>query len=118
MKFVFDECCDESLVEHMRKEGHDAVYIREMKPGVPDTEVLLLAKRDERILVTEDKDFGELVYRLKKPAYGVILLRFHPLEKNIKQQRLSRLAKMKSHKLQGNFIVADSEKVRIRSLNK
>jgi len=118
MKFIFDESCDESLVEHMRKEGHDANYIKEMKPGAPDTEVLLMTKKDERILVTEDKDFGELVYRLKKPAYGIILLRFHPLEKNAKQQRMGRLAEMKSHKLQGNFIVADADKVRIRSLNK
>jgi len=116
MKFLFDECCDSSLVEHMRAEGYRVDYIKEMKPGSSDREILHQAKNEKWILVTEDKDFGELVYRLKKPAYSVILLRFHPLEKIKKKLQMSHLAENYSSKMPGNFVVADTEKIRIRAL--
>ena len=74
------ECCDAGLVEALRREGHDVTYILEMRPGATDTEVLQQARRDERILLTVDKDFGELVYRLRRPVPGLVLLRFVPEE--------------------------------------
>lgn len=74
MKFLADECCDYSMVQHLRNEGHRVDYIQENNPGVTDIEVLKSAFREKRVLITEDKDFGELVYRFKKPAYGIVLL--------------------------------------------
>ncbi|MBC8548815.1 MAG: DUF5615 family PIN-like protein, partial [Candidatus Brocadiales bacterium] len=70
MKFLADECCDTGLVSSLRNDGHDVVYILEKKPGISDDEVLLDAYNEGRILLTEDKDFGELVYRLRKPSVG------------------------------------------------
>ena len=64
MKFLADECCDRSLVEDLRKAGYDVRYVLESDPGASDDEVLALAFDEQRIIVTEDKDFGELVYRL------------------------------------------------------
>ena len=69
-----DECCDAGLVSSLREDGHDVLYVLERKPGVSDDEVLIEAYNEERILVTEDKDFGELVYRLKKRSRGIILI--------------------------------------------
>ncbi|HET6528297.1 MAG TPA: DUF5615 family PIN-like protein [Balneolaceae bacterium] len=74
MKFLADECCDASLVKELRHAGHNVLYVMEYGPGSTDTEVLEKAFSERRVLITEDKDFGELVYRLKKPVTGVILL--------------------------------------------
>ena len=67
MKFLADECCDTGLVASLRKDGHDVLYAIEKKAGAIDDEILSDAYKEERILITEDKDFGELVYRFKKP---------------------------------------------------
>ena len=64
MKLVADECCDELLVKGLRADGHDVVYVREVAAGSDDRTVLQLAAGEERVLLTEDKDFGELVVRL------------------------------------------------------
>lgn len=116
MKFVADECCDLTMVDLLREEGHDVTYIPEIEPGISDSSVLLKSFEQNRILITEDKDFGNLVFRLKKPCFGIILLRFNPLEKELKLSQVRRLTKSYSSKLPGNFVVVDSEKIRIRPL--
>lgn len=73
MNFMADECCDQPLVEGLRADGHDVVYIREVMAGAEDAAVLQMAAEQERILLTEDKDFGELVVRLRLPAFGIVL---------------------------------------------
>ena len=116
MKFLADECCDAELVSFLRSEGHDVLYIIEFKRGASDKEVLEKAFAEERIIITEDKDFGELVHRFKKPAYGIVILRFEVHESHLKCSRLKRLMDEYSLKLEGHFVVIDSEKFRFRPL--
>ena len=59
----------------MRSSGIDVHYILESHPGADDEKVLQIPNDEERILITQDKDFGELVYRLQKVHFGIILLR-------------------------------------------
>jgi hypothetical protein len=68
LKFLADECCDVGLVSSLRKEEHDVQYVLEIQRGGSDDVVLRQAYQEERILLTEDKDFGELVFGLAKPA--------------------------------------------------
>ena len=68
MKLLADECCDAGLVAALRADGHDVLYALESLRGATDDEVLKRANDDERILLTEDKDFGELVHRLKRSS--------------------------------------------------
>ncbi len=117
MKFLADECCDKALVEALREDGHDVVYATESLQGAPDETVLARAFSEKRLLITEDKDFGELVYRLKKPTRGIILLRFDVSDRVFKIPRLRELLKHESQKLSGSFVVLEREKVRIRSLH-
>ena len=84
MKFLADECCDHGLVGALRQSGHDVLYVLESKRGATDEDVLALAFDDRRIIITEDKGFGELVYRLKKPAHGIILIRIGVEKRNVK----------------------------------
>ena len=77
MKFIADECCDTGIVISLRREGHDVFYVLEEEPGLRDEVVLQRAYVERRILLTEDKDFGELVYRFV--VLDIEKFRFRPL---------------------------------------
>ena len=76
MEFVADESCDFAVVRALRTAGHDVRAVAEFSPQIPDDTVLAIAQQDKRVLLTEDKDFGELVYAQKRRSSGVVLLRF------------------------------------------
>jgi len=59
VKLLADECCDGMVVAGLRADGHDIVYVQESAPGSEDASVLLSAYTQQRVLLTEDKDFGE-----------------------------------------------------------
>jgi predicted nuclease of predicted toxin-antitoxin system len=75
MNFVADESVDRQIVELLREDGHTVFYISEESPSISDTEALSKAKSSNAVLITADKDFGELVFRLNQNYDGVILLR-------------------------------------------
>lgn len=116
MKFLADECCDAELVSLLRSEGHDVLYVMEFEPGALDKEVLEKAFTEERILLTEDKDFGELTCRFKKPTYSIILLRFEVRESHLKWPRLKQLIDDYGFRLKGYFVVIDQKKFRFLPL--
>ena len=116
MKFIADECCDTALVTSLRKDGHDVLFVTEKKVGAIDDEILSDSYKEERILITEDKDFGELVYRLKKPTHGIVLLRMAVGERHVKWPRLKKLIDSYGTRLQGHFTVVDGKKFRFRPL--
>ncbi len=111
-----DECCDAGLVSSLREDGHDVLYVLERKAGVSEDEVLIEAYNEERILVTEDKDFGELVYRLKKRSRGIILIRMDVKERQMKWIGLKKLIENYEERLPGHVVVIDSHKYRFRPL--
>ena len=116
MKFLADECCDVGLVFSSRKYGYDVIYVLEEMAGATDDEVLRLAYDQERVLLTEDKDFGELIYRLKKPCRGIILLRLGVEQRHLKWPRLRKLLSDYEDRLLGSFVVVGAEKFRFRPL--
>ncbi|MBD1846942.1 DUF5615 family PIN-like protein [Cyanobacteria bacterium FACHB-63] len=76
MRFLANENFPGDAVEALRQADHDVVWIRTDAPGISDPEVLSRAQAEERILLTFDKDFGELAFRSQLPAAsGIILFR-------------------------------------------
>jgi predicted nuclease of predicted toxin-antitoxin system len=116
VKILADECCDAILVSALRGDGHDVLYIKEIAPGSDDATVLAMAVREQRILLTEDKDFGELVVRLKMPAYGIVMLRLSPSDTQVKIARLRDLLQNHPDRLAGTFTVIDETRTRFRAL--
>ena len=116
MKFLADECCDQGLVEALRQSGNDVLFVLESKPGANDDDVLALAFDERRILITEDKDFGELVYRLKKPAHGIILIRIGVKNRSEKWPQIKKLLDSYGERCTGRFVVIDENKFRFRPL--
>jgi predicted nuclease of predicted toxin-antitoxin system len=76
MRFLADESCDFRVARALRAAGHDVMAVIEVMPGASDDAVIEMAVRERRIFLTEDRDFGQLVYAAGKPTAGVILLRF------------------------------------------
>ena len=73
MNLFADESVDRLVVERLRQEGHIVDYVAELAPGIADEEVLQRASALGAPLLTADKDFGELVFRLGRAHAGVIL---------------------------------------------
>ena len=77
MRFIADENIDDDVVELIRETGHDVLSVSEFSPGMVDAEILAVAVRESRTVITYDKsDFGELVFRHNlPPPPGIILFR-------------------------------------------
>jgi len=116
VKFLADECCDAALVDALRSDGYDVLYAVESLRGATDDELLAWSFSERRIFLTEDKDFGELVYRLRRPVYGVVLLRFDIANRALKVPRLRYLLEQEAERLPGAFVVLEVDKVRVRPL--
>jgi predicted nuclease of predicted toxin-antitoxin system len=63
MKFLADENIDQQIVKALRDRGHEVLYVAEMERGVDDDFLSELANEEETVLITADKDFGEIVFR-------------------------------------------------------
>jgi predicted nuclease of predicted toxin-antitoxin system len=117
MRLLADECCDAVVVAGLRADGHDVFYVMETARGADDRVVLQTAADQQRLLLTEDKDFGELVVRLALPAYGLVLLRMNPADSAGKLARLREVLLHEGHRLASSFVVVDQNKVRFRPLH-
>lgn len=118
MKIIADESVDFEIVEALRSAGVEVKAVVEMDPGISDDEVLELANKHQLLLLTEDKDFGELVIRLRKPNFGVILLRFSGLEIAPKIELTVSTVIENFEKLVDHFSVLDERRLRIRRVHK
>ena len=75
IRFLADESCDSVVVRALRAHGYDVLTVVEVAQGADDEEVMQLARREGRVILTEDKDFGRLAYAEGMSGIGVILLR-------------------------------------------
>ncbi|MDZ7363107.1 MAG: DUF5615 family PIN-like protein [candidate division KSB1 bacterium] len=75
MKFVVDESAGDAVTRELQRRGHDVFSIHEQSPGIEDALILNTSAIAGRVLITNDKDFGELVYRSGLPHTGVVLFR-------------------------------------------
>ena len=74
MHFLVDECLSRHMAERLRLDGHDVVWARNVCPGNDDRLVLDRANAEGRIVITEDRDFGDLTIRLRLHAIGIIIV--------------------------------------------
>lgn len=116
LRFLMDENMPRFAVEAIRRGGEDVAWVRDDAPGSSDRDVFARAARERRILVTFDKDFGELARSARLPSEsGVILLR---LPMPPVQQAGSRLAELIASRRDwpGHFSVVEPGRIRMRLL--
>jgi predicted nuclease of predicted toxin-antitoxin system len=112
MRFLADESCDFSVVRVLRSAKHDVVAIAEVSPRADDDDVRGRAVSDERILITEDKDFGQLVYASMRRTGGVIFIRFPARARRNLAGAVLDLVRQRGQRLIGTFTVLQPGRVR------
>jgi len=114
MKIVADESVDNDIVIRLRKDGHEVSYVAELSPGILDEEVLVLASEDNTLLVTADKDFGELIFRQGHVKRGIVLYRLAGLSTGERAEIISQVIAEHGDDLLQAFSVVTAKTVRIR----
>jgi predicted nuclease of predicted toxin-antitoxin system len=113
LPFLADESCDFSVVRVLRSAGYDVRAIAEIAPQTADDEVIELAASAGRVLLTEDKDFGQLVYAELRASSGVILIRFPASERVALPETVLEAVRELQDRLIGAFVVLTPSRIRI-----
>ena len=113
MRFLADESCDFIIVRALRAAGHDVAAVAEIAPRSVDADVIDLAAKEGRVLLTEDKDFGTLVFASGVKTSGVILLRFPLSARQIVADDIVRLVGERGEQLLGRFVTIQPGRVRL-----
>lgn len=114
MRFLADESCDFAAVRALRSAGHDIVSVAESFPAIPDIQVLRYAVNENRVLLTEDKDFGEWVFAHNEAVSGIVLIRYPASMRATLGKALVSLVVEQGAKLKNSFVVLEPGRARIR----
>jgi predicted nuclease of predicted toxin-antitoxin system len=118
VRWLADECISARLVKLLRESGHDVSYGAEMAPGESDATLIGVAHRENRLLLTDDKDFGELVIRRRWAAPGLVLMRVTSDEPHVRWERLQAAIERFGEGLYGQYVVVEDARFRIRPMRR
>ncbi len=113
MRLLADENCDFAVVRALRSAGHDVAAVSDFQQRSDDRELMEMAYREGRILLTEDKDFGWLTFVGLLDNPGVVLIRFPAAARRTLATSVTRLVSELGPKLTGTFVVLGPGSVRI-----
>jgi predicted nuclease of predicted toxin-antitoxin system len=113
VRFVADESCDFAVARALRAAADDVVAVAEASPRLADDKVLEMARDNGRILLTEDKDFGELIYAALQKSCGVMLLRFPAQARSSMSDAVLEAVDRLGARLSSRFRVVQPGRIRI-----
>lgn len=116
MVLVGDESVDRRILEALEELGHTVIMVDREAPGIDDGKVLEMARQYDAVLVTRDKDFGQLVVSQSQPCRGVVLLRLSGLRAAARVRTAVDAFVAHFPQLEGSFMVVRPGHVRIRAL--
>jgi predicted nuclease of predicted toxin-antitoxin system len=112
VRFLVDECTGPAVAAWLRAEHHEVFSVYEEARGATDDDVLSKAHDEGWILITNDKDFGEMVRRAGRPHCGIIFLRLHDERAAAKIDALRKLLASHADQLPGSFVVVTEAQIR------
>lgn len=116
--FLADECFSGALVRALRAAGFDVIRSVDAIPSAPDEDVLALAHRQGRILLTEDNDFGELAVRLGLPTHGVVRVDVKALDRSAQVLRVVNALTTLGDQVNGALVTIEPTRTRRRPLSR
>jgi predicted nuclease of predicted toxin-antitoxin system len=117
MRFLIDENVGLSITKFLQKEGYDIVFVGTSELRNRQDEYLLrFSFQNKRVVITNDKDFGYIVFRKKIKCFGIILFRLSKESPSLKIEKLKFILSNFSNKIVNHFIVITDNKIRIRKL--
>ena len=114
LKFLIDVGVGKKVEKWFVNQGYDIKCVRDIDPRMLDKEILKIAVSEKRMVITMNKDFGELVYNSGLLHAGVLLLRLEDAESNEKVKVVEKILEKYSEKLLNKFCVFKDDKLRIR----
>ncbi|NUN16271.1 MAG: DUF5615 family PIN-like protein [Myxococcales bacterium] len=112
MRFLVDECTGPKTAQWLRDHGHEVFSVYDEARGATDDAIIEKAYKENWILITTDKDFGEKVYREQHPHHGIVFLRPEDNRSANKIEVLMRLLESYSDRLPDQFVVVTETQVR------
>ena len=116
MRLIADESLNYKLVMAIRNLGFQIMSVSEDFPSLKDIEIVSFSLQPPSVIITEDKDFGELVYRDKIPVVGIILLRYEPFQYTDMEKKIASFLLNYFEEMNKSFTVITVNKTRIRPL--
>ena len=113
MQFLADESCDFAVVRALRAAGHDVNTVSDVAPGAEDHRVAALAESESRVLLTEDKDFGQLAYAIGHSTLGVMLIRYPAHARSALSAAIVEVVAEFGDRLVGAFVVVEPGRARL-----
>ncbi len=116
MRFLVDECTGPAVARCLREQNHEVFSVYEEARGLDDDAIIQKAFDENWILITNDKDFGEKVYRERRPHRGVVFLRLEDERTANKIDTLRRLLEGHADRLADHFVVVTETRVRFAQM--
>jgi len=113
LRFLADESCDFGVVKALRVAGYDVLALTEITTRSVDSEVIAQASLENRILLTEDKDFGQLVFASQADSTGVILIRYPGNMRKSLQEAVVKLVREQGNDIRNAFVVMQPGYIRV-----
>jgi len=112
MKFLVDECTGPAVARWLKQQGHDVFSVYDQARGIGDDRVIEIAQIERRILITNDRGFGDKVFRERRPHHGVVFLRLANERAVNKIRVLDQLISQHRDALSDRFVVVTESRVR------
>ena len=112
MKFLVDECTGPTVARWLEQQGHDVFSVYDQARGISDDRIIEIAQIEQRILITNDRGFGDKVFRERRPHHGVVFLRLADERAVNKIRVLDQLISQHGDALSDRFVVVTESRVR------
>ena len=117
MNILADENLDATIVQWLRSAGHDVTYVAECEPNIADEQVLAMARGEDRVIVTSDLDFGDLIVRTQSRCAGLLILRLRVQSTDARLRVFQNQWNAIAHRLAGSLIIVTDSRARIRPMD-
>ena len=116
MKFIVDESTGLGAANFLKKQGHDTVYVGSDDKGIEDKEIMKKAVEQERIIITNDKDFGRLAIKEKRNTEGILLLRLQIETPKNKIKTIKNILDNHKEKISDKLVIAKENQIKTRKI--
>ena len=114
LRFLADGSYDFGVVRALRAEGHEVIALSEITTRTIDSEIIAQSYSEQRILLTEDKDFGQLVFASQADSAGVILIRYPGNARKSLQEATVQFVQERGNEIRNSFVVMQPGHIRVR----
>jgi len=118
LKFLVDVGVGKAVELFLKGQGYDTKTVRAIDPQMPDEEIIRLSSKENRMIITMDKDFGELVYHYGIDHCGILLLRLEDATGSEKQEVVASILAKHSTDIVNRYCVFQNDKLRIRKIGR